>query len=40
MLSRASVHLRSDENKMTPANLGVVFSPTLLRSGVAGQEFK
>ncbi|KAI5478305.1 signal transducer [Pseudohyphozyma bogoriensis] len=33
------VHLRSGENKMTPANLGVVFGPTVLRSRHASREF-
>ncbi|KAM0756048.1 RhoGAP-domain-containing protein [Meredithblackwellia eburnea MCA 4105] len=33
------IHLRSNENKMTPANLGVVFGPTVLRSRLASREF-
>ncbi|KAK4057102.1 Rho-type gtpase-activating protein [Microbotryomycetes sp. JL221] len=33
------VHLSSNENKMTPANLGVVFGPTVLRSSVASREW-
>ncbi|KAK4052364.1 Rho-type gtpase-activating protein [Microbotryomycetes sp. JL201] len=33
------VHLASNDNKMTPANLGVVFGPTVLRSSVASREW-
>lgn len=33
------VHLASEENKMTPQNLGVVFGPTLLRSQNPARQF-
>ena len=33
------IHLQSSVNKMTPANLGVVFGPTLLRSADPSREF-
>ncbi|GAA5906334.1 hypothetical protein JCM5296_003173 [Sporobolomyces johnsonii] len=33
------VHLLAAENKMTSANLGVVFGPTVLRSAVAAREW-